>query len=40
MDYEKWEKDNAKNRKKWVEKIGGEKNDFLRTYLRTLKLAN
>ena len=40
MDYEKWEEDNARNREKWVEKIGGPKNDFLRTHLKTLKLAN
>lgn len=38
-DMEKWEKDNAKNRDKWVEKIGGDKNAFLREHLRTLKLA-
>jgi hypothetical protein len=35
-----YEVENAKNREKWVEKIGGPKNDFLRTHLRTLRLAN
>ena len=39
-EMEKWEKDNEKNREKWVTKIGGDKNDFLRTHLKTLKLAN
>lgn len=36
----KWEEANQKNYEKWVEKIGGEKNVFLRTHLRGLKLAN
>jgi len=38
----KWEEENAKNREKWVEKIGGPKNDFLRTFTNkhTLRLAN
>ena len=38
----KWEAENAKNREKWVEKIGGPKNDFLRTFCNkhTLRLAN
>lgn len=36
----KWESDNAKNREKWVEKIGNEKNDFLRKFLKPLRLAN
>lgn len=35
-----WEKENSKNRDNWVEKIGGPVNDFLRSYLRPLKLAN
>jgi hypothetical protein len=37
----KWEEENAKNREKWVEKIGGPKNDFLRTFTNkhTLRLA-
>jgi len=30
---------NAENRKHWVKKIGGEKNDFLRTFLKNFKLA-
>lgn len=37
---EKWEVINQTNRDKWVEKIGGPTNDFLRTYLRTFRLAN
>jgi hypothetical protein len=38
----KWEVENAKNREKWVEKIGGPKNDFLRTFTNkhVLRLAN
>jgi hypothetical protein len=39
-DMEKWEVSNDRNRKAWVEKIGGPKNDFLRTHLRGFKLAN
>lgn len=35
-----WEKMNDVNREMWVEKIGGPKNDFLRTFLKTFKLAN
>jgi len=37
----KWETDNAMNREKWVEKIGGPKNDFLRVFCNkhTLRLA-
>lgn len=37
----KWEAENAKNREKWVEKIGGPKNDFLRVFCNkhTLRLA-
>jgi hypothetical protein len=38
-DYEKWEKENTKNREKWVEKIGNEKNVFLRDFLRQFRLA-
>ncbi len=40
QELEKWETENAKNREKWVDKIGGEKNDFLRTWLRNFRLAN
>lgn len=38
----KYNTENAKNREKWVEKIGGPKNDFLRTFTNkhTLRLAN
>jgi hypothetical protein len=36
----RWMDENQKNYDKWVEKIGGEKNVFLRTHLRSLKLAN
>ena len=32
-EVEKWEKDNNANYEKWVEKIGGEKNEFLREFL-------
>ena len=39
-EMDKWEVENMKNRAKWVEKIGGEKNDFLRTFLRAFRLAN
>ena len=37
----KWEAENAKNREKWVNKIGGSKNDFLRVFCNkhTLRLA-
>jgi hypothetical protein len=38
-EYEKWEEVNNKNYAAWVERVGGEKNVFLRDYLRTLKLA-
>jgi len=37
--YKKWEDDNAKNHKKWVEKIGGEQNAFLREFLIGKRLA-
>jgi hypothetical protein len=40
QEMETWEKDNNMNRSKWVEKIGGTKNDFLRTWLRNFRLAN
>lgn len=33
------EERNTENYKHWVDKIGGEKNAFLRTYLKTLRLA-
>jgi len=39
-ELEKYETENAKNREKWVDKIGGPKNDFLRLWLRGFKLAN
>ena len=41
-EMEKWEIENAKNREKWVEKIGGPDNDFLRQYVnkRIMRLAN
>ena len=39
-EMDKWEVENLKNRAKWVEKIGGERNDFLRTFLRAFRLAN
>lgn len=37
--YSQWEVENNKNYAAWLEKIGGEKNAFLRDYLRNLKLA-
>jgi uncharacterized phage-like protein YoqJ len=38
----KWEEDNQKNYEKWLEKIGGVKNAFLRdfTHPNRLRLAN
>lgn len=39
-EMDKWEAENSKNRDAWVEKIGGKTNDFLRSHLRTLRLAN
>jgi len=36
----KWENENNMNRAKWVDKIGGTKNDFLRTWLKNFRLAN
>jgi hypothetical protein len=38
-EYAKWEEANNKNYAAWVERVGGEKNVFLREYLRPLKLA-
>lgn len=38
-ELEKWELENKVNFALWVEKIGGEKNLFLRNFLRNLKLA-
>lgn len=35
----RWEDNNAMNRAMWVKKIGGEKNDFLRTFLKGFSLA-
>lgn len=37
--FKKWEEDNAKNYERWVEKIGGPKNAFLREFLPKFKLA-
>jgi len=34
-----WEEENTKNYALWVEKIGGEKNAFLREFLKPLRLA-
>lgn len=39
-EMEKWEAENNKNREAWVVKIGGVKNDWLRTFLKNFKLAN
>lgn len=38
-EMDKWEAENGDNRNKWVEKIGGKTNDFLRSHLRNLRLA-
>jgi hypothetical protein len=38
-EYEKWKEVNDKNYVAWVERIGGEKNAFLRDYLKTFRLA-
>ena len=35
-----YDEKNLKNREQWVTKIGGPKNDFLRTWLRNFRLAN
>ncbi len=37
--WDKWELENSKNYESWVEKIGGERNAWLREYLRPLRLA-
>lgn len=37
--YSKWKESNQKNYDSWVEKIGGEKNVFLREFLRGFRLA-
>lgn len=36
---EAWEEENKKNYANWVVKIGGEKNAFLREFLKTFRLA-
>ena len=38
-EYGKWKEVNDKNYVAWVERIGGEKNAFLRDYLKTFRLA-
>lgn len=38
-EFEEWEKSNNKNYEAWVEKIGGEKNAFLREFLGNFRLA-
>lgn len=38
-EYAKWEEANNKNYAAWVERVGGEKNVFLRDYLKPLRLA-
>lgn len=38
-EMEKWEAGNQANYEKWVEKIGGEKNVFLREFTRGFRLA-
>lgn len=38
-EYAKWEEANNKNYEAWVERVGGEKNVFLRDYLKPLRLA-
>ena len=38
-EYARWEKINDKNYKAWLEKIGGPKNEFLRTFRRQFRLA-
>lgn len=38
-EFSKWETENNKNYEKWVERIGGEKNAFLREFLRNKRLA-
>ena len=34
-----WQAENDRNHEKWVERIGGDRNAFLRDYLRPLRLA-
>ena len=36
----KWESDNEENKVKWMEKIGGERNAFLREFIKPFKLEN
>ncbi len=38
-EFSKWEVENNKNYASWVEKIGGDKNAFLRDFLRNKRLA-
>ena len=38
-EFSKWDAENNKNYEKWVERIGGANNAFLRDFLRTKKLA-
>lgn len=38
-EFSKWEVENNKNYEKWVERIGGPKNVFLRDFLKTKRLA-
>lgn len=38
-EFAKWEKSNEKNYKAWVEKVGGEKNLFLREFIKPLRFA-
>jgi len=38
-EYEKWKEINDKNYAAWVERIGGEKNAFLREFLKSFRLA-
>jgi hypothetical protein len=37
---DKWSEENKKNYQQWVVKIGGEKNAFLRDFLKVFRLAN
>ena len=37
---DKWSKENDKNYQQWAIKIGGNKNVFLREFLKGFKLAN
>lgn len=38
-EFSKWEAENNKNYEKWVERIGGPKNAYLRDFLKTKRLA-